>query len=329
MQKLKARCAVYRVRGRIRCGFADAFGVGRATEVDREPSGDRRGAGAPRPGGRRAAGRVLAGQLRGPRRSGVAGGAGGRRAGRLEPESLPPRPRPACPGCVGTRTGEHRRFAVRRGGAVVGGGDQCRAVRGRPVRHTQARSRAPAPRGDRRARGLGRRRVWGLERGGLRCGGRRGPDLPPSAAGAAGVRRVGAGERRGRAREHECLAGPGVGGHSSVSRGRAVATVAPGASVVGAEDAEQRADLGDRGSRAARSGKRPVRTGISVRKGGQDRTVPGENCPIWSGVSPPKGGQDRTLLELPAPENPAADARAGREPQNPRIEDPPNGSAGC
>jgi DnaA-like protein len=112
-------------------------------------------------------------------------------------------------------------------------------------------------------------------------------------------------------------------------------TVAPPDSVVGAEEAE-RAHLDDRASRAARSGKRPVLTDISVRNGGQNRTVPGENCPLWSGVSPPNGGQDRTLLELPAPENPAenpaqnpaenpaANARAGREPQNPRIEDPPN-----
>jgi hypothetical protein len=110
-----------------------------------------------------------------------------------------------------------------------------------------------------------------------------------------------------------------------------VATVAPPASVVGADEAE-RADLGDRASRAARNGKRPVRTDLSVRKGGQDRTVPGENCHIWSGVSPPKGGQDRTLLELPTAqnpaenpaENPAGNPRAGREPRNPRIEDPPN-----
>ena len=109
-----------------------------------------------------------------------------------------------------------------------------------------------------------------------------------------------------------------------------VATVAPPASVVGAEEAE-RAHLDDRASRAARSGKRLVLTDISVRNGGQNRTVPGENCPLWSGVSRPNGGQDRTLLELPAPENPAenpaqnpaANARAGREPQNPRIEDPP------
>ena len=62
-----------------------------------------------------------------------------------------------------------------------------------------------------------------------------------------------------------------------------------------------------------------------------------EKCPVVTGVSDPKGGQDQTLFDLapiespaqtpaktPA-ETPAPNARAGREPLNPRIrEDPPN-----
>lgn len=70
-------------------------------------------------------------------------------------------------------------------------------------------------------------------------------------------------------------------------------------------------------------------------KGGQDRTVSGEKCPARTGVSVPKGGQDRTLFELPAPETPAEtpaqtpaetpapNARAGRETLNPRIREHP------
>jgi hypothetical protein len=77
----------------------------------------------------------------------------------------------------------------------------------------------------------------------------------------------------------------------------------------------------------------PVVTGVPVVKGGQDRTVSEQNCPVWSGVSESKGGQDRTLFdetptETPA-ETPAPNARAGKEPQNPRTrEDPPNPPAG-
>lgn len=66
-------------------------------------------------------------------------------------------------------------------------------------------------------------------------------------------------------------------------------------------------------------------------KGGQDRTVSGEKCPIPTGVLVVKGGQDRTLFELPTPETrtetpaetPAAYARAGSEPQNPRTQADP------
>jgi hypothetical protein len=77
----------------------------------------------------------------------------------------------------------------------------------------------------------------------------------------------------------------------------------------------------------------PILTGVSASKGGHDRTVLPEKCPALTGVSGSKGGQDQTLFELapvespaetPA-ETPAANARAEREPLNPRIrEDPPN-----
>lgn len=71
-------------------------------------------------------------------------------------------------------------------------------------------------------------------------------------------------------------------------------------------------------------------------KGGQARTVLVQKCPVVTGVSHVKGGQDRTLFDLPVPETPAEraaqtpaetpapNARAGKEPQNPRTEDPPN-----
>jgi hypothetical protein len=72
-------------------------------------------------------------------------------------------------------------------------------------------------------------------------------------------------------------------------------------------------------------------------KGGQDRTLTAGNSPILTGVSAQKGGQDQTLFDLapiespaqtPA-ETPAANARAGREPLNPRIrEDPPSPPVG-
>jgi hypothetical protein len=73
----------------------------------------------------------------------------------------------------------------------------------------------------------------------------------------------------------------------------------------------------------------PARAGVSDAKGGQDRTVSAQNCPARTGVSTSKGGQDRTLFrqtpaETPA-KTPAPDARAGKEPQNPRTKkDPPS-----
>jgi DnaA N-terminal domain len=74
--------------------------------------------------------------------------------------------------------------------------------------------------------------------------------------------------------------------------------------------------------------KGPALTGVSEAKGGQDRTLPGQNRPVLTGVSAVKGGQDRTVsgdtpAETPA-ETPAPNARAAREPQNPRTTDPPN-----
>jgi len=110
-----------------------------------------------------------------------------------------------------------------------------------------------------------------------------------------------------------------------------LAPVASSAGAVGVDKSGQQADPGELGSSAAADGECPVRTGISLKKGGQDGTVSEQNCPGGSGVSTGKGGQERTLFELPAPENPAqnpaenpaANARAGMEPQNPRIEDPP------
>jgi hypothetical protein len=84
-------------------------------------------------------------------------------------------------------------------------------------------------------------------------------------------------------------------------------------------------------------GNRPILTGVSTVKGGHDRTLSTENCPVLTGVSATKGGQDQTLFELGPPETPAQTpaktpaqtpapyARAGKEPQNPRIrKDPPS-----
>ena len=72
-------------------------------------------------------------------------------------------------------------------------------------------------------------------------------------------------------------------------------------------------------------------------KGGHAQAVSVENRPVVTGVSDVKGGQDRTLFELPVAETPAEraaqtpaetpapNARAGKEPQNPRtLEHPPN-----
>ena len=82
---------------------------------------------------------------------------------------------------------------------------------------------------------------------------------------------------------------------------------------------------------------RPILAGVCDVKGGHDRTLSPRNRPVPTGVSGAKGGQDQTLFgateektpakraaKTPA-ETPAPNARAGKEPQNPRIpEDPPS-----
>jgi hypothetical protein len=89
--------------------------------------------------------------------------------------------------------------------------------------------------------------------------------------------------------------------------------------------------------RTVQSGKCPTLTGDPESKGGHDRTLSAANCPDLTGVSVRKGGQDRTLFDLGPPETPAKtpaetparNARAGREPLNPRTgECPPNPPAG-
>jgi DnaA N-terminal domain len=78
--------------------------------------------------------------------------------------------------------------------------------------------------------------------------------------------------------------------------------------------------------------KGPALTGVSEAKGGQDRTLPGQNRPALTGISAGKGGQGRTVSpETPAKtpaKTPAPNARAGREPQNPRTLHPPNPPGG-
>jgi hypothetical protein len=77
----------------------------------------------------------------------------------------------------------------------------------------------------------------------------------------------------------------------------------------------------------------PVLTALCVGNPGTDRTLLGGNRPVGTGVSAEKGGQGRTLFdetpaEAPA-ETPAPNARAGKEPQNPRTKkDPPGPPAG-
>ena len=72
----------------------------------------------------------------------------------------------------------------------------------------------------------------------------------------------------------------------------------------------------------------PVTAGVSPRKGGAGRTLSHQNRPASAGVSVLKAGADRALsretpAETPA-KTPAPNARAGREPQNPRTLDPPS-----
>ena len=100
---------------------------------------------------------------------------------------------------------------------------------------------------------------------------------------------------------------------------------------------EQGSTSGAKGGqdRTAGAGNRPVLTRVSGAKGGQAQTVSVHNRPVVTGVWAANGGQDRTLFDLlevgtpaqkaaetPA-ETPAPNARAGREPQNPRIPEHP------
>jgi hypothetical protein len=69
----------------------------------------------------------------------------------------------------------------------------------------------------------------------------------------------------------------------------------------------------------------PIVTGVYERKGGQDQTVLPRNCPIVTGVSAVNPGQDLTLFAQTPAQTPAAIARTGREPQNPKTkQQPPN-----
>jgi hypothetical protein len=58
-------------------------------------------------------------------------------------------------------------------------------------------------------------------------------------------------------------------------------------------------------------------------KGRLERTVSGQKRPVLAGVSLGKGGADRTLSQETPAETPAPNARAGEEPQNPRNVHPP------
>ena len=110
-----------------------------------------------------------------------------------------------------------------------------------------------------------------------------------------------------------------------------VSARSPGAAAQVRESATRTGGKGGQ-DRTLTAGNSPILTGFFGSKGGHDLTVPGEKCPVVTGVSVSKGGQDQTLFELaplespartPA-ETPASNARAGREPLNPRIrEDPP------
>jgi len=106
--------------------------------------------------------------------------------------------------------------------------------------------------------------------------------------------------------------------------------------VLAGVDPASTAPLNGGHDRTVDSAKCPNLTGVSALKDRHHRTVPAQNRPALTGVSAPKGGQAQTLFPLPLTETPgeraaetpaetpAAHARAGREPQNPRIEDPPN-----
>ena len=117
---------------------------------------------------------------------------------------------------------------------------------------------------------------------------------------------------------------------------RPVVASVPALAALAVEQAVSAGVEADRSGSGAKGGRertvsaenRPVRAGVSVAKGGAHRTVSAENRPVGAGVLDGKGGGDRTLSrETPAKtpaETPAPNARAGREPQNPRTVHPPS-----
>jgi hypothetical protein len=87
------------------------------------------------------------------------------------------------------------------------------------------------------------------------------------------------------------------------------------------------------GGRTLSAQNRPVDGGVSHEKGVAGRTLSRDNRPVRGGVLVGKGAADRTLSpETPPqtpPKTPPPNARAGREPQNPRTNppSPPEGDA--
>ena len=87
------------------------------------------------------------------------------------------------------------------------------------------------------------------------------------------------------------------------------------------------------GDRTLCAENRPVGGGVSSGKGAGGRTLSGANRPVGGGVSVQKGAADRTVSRetqpKTPPKTPPANARAGREPQNPRTTAPPQPPKGA
>jgi hypothetical protein len=81
------------------------------------------------------------------------------------------------------------------------------------------------------------------------------------------------------------------------------------------------------GDRAPSARNRPVGGGVSRGKGAAGRTHSGHNRPVSGGVSLRKGAAGRTVSSVTPPqtppETPPPNARAGREPKNPRASQHP------
>ena len=316
------------------------------------------GAGARRSVLRRAAGGVLAGELRRSREpcaSRYACGGGESGIGE-EPvpggARRPGSPRPGRRGgrCERAGSGEHGRAAVRRDGAVVGGRDQRGAVRGGARLQPHPRPRPAAARASWRPWQTSTASWRASRPSAVRGRGGGGQDVSACAGDAAGIGRGGPSQRLGWPREHELLGDPGPA-HAPrrhPAGTRPACTAAGGCppadgdrrppAADGAQDVEalpprlpQARGHGVGAERAVRIGRfRPKASGPDRgfrAKGGQDRTLSGEPSG-GAGVSAVKGGQDRTVSpETPAKtpaETPAPNARAGREPQNPRTLHPPS-----